>query len=78
MRRHVIMFDMTVILPSELADAVEAASRESGVPATELVCKALRAHFPPIEPELQAEFEAWDAVSDAAMRRVDQMLGDTA
>ncbi len=69
---------MTVKLPAEIAEAVEAISRSSGVAADRLVADALRAHFPPIDASLQADFDFWDEASARSEYAIDQLLEDDA
>jgi hypothetical protein len=55
---------MTVTVPDEIAEAAQELSKHTGVEPEQLLIKALRIHFPPVPPELQAEFEAWDRASE--------------
>ena len=55
---------MTVTVPDEIAEAAQELSKHTGVEPEQLPIKALRIHFPPVPPELQAEFEAWDRASE--------------
>jgi len=66
---------MTIQIPPEIARAAEELAHCSGVSAQELLLEALRAHFPPIPPDLQTEFDAWERASDEDAARVDQSLG---
>jgi len=61
---------MMITLPDEIARAVDALARASGETAERLVVSALRAHFPPIDAELQAEFDAWDRASEVDALRL--------
>jgi len=68
---------MTIQIPSEIAQAAEELAQRSGVPAQNLLLEALRAHFPPISPDLQAEFDAWERASDEDSSRLDESLGNS-
>jgi hypothetical protein len=61
-------------LPDDLALVLETESRAIGKSVDELAVEALRAHFPPVVPELQKEFDAWEAASESdAMRHVEDL-----
>jgi predicted transcriptional regulator len=62
---------MTIKLPDEIAQAVDALAKASGESADRIVISALRAHFPPVAPELLAEFEAWEQASEEDAARLD-------
>lgn len=66
---------MTIQVPDEIAKAAKVLSKSTGVSAEQLLVDALRAHFPPITPELQAELDAWELASDQDAARVEQSLG---
>ena len=55
---------MNITIPDEIAQAAEALARDTGSSAERVLVEALKAHFPPIPPELQAEFDAWERASD--------------
>lgn len=63
---------MVITLPEELARAVDALAKACGEPAERLVLSALRAHFPPVDEQLQAEFDAWDRASEEDAARLDR------
>lgn len=63
---------MTITIPTEMAAVIDALSKASGQPADRLVISALQAHFPPVDPELRAEFEAWDRASEEDAARLDR------
>jgi hypothetical protein len=69
---------MTLSLPAQIAEAVEAVSRQSGVPVEQLVTDALRAHFPPLDSALQAEFYFWEEASARTAQAVDTILDEDA
>ena len=66
---------MTVTVPDEIAEAAQELSKHTGVEPEQLLIQALRIHFPPVPPELQAEFEAWDRASEEDEFRLEQKLG---
>jgi len=55
---------MEIKLPNDLADAIIAVATATGLPAEQLACDALRAHFPCPPQALQEEFDAWERASD--------------
>ena len=62
---------MTIKLPDEIAQAVDELSKASGEPADRIVISALRAHFPPVNPQLLEEFESWEQASEEDAARLD-------
>jgi len=65
---------MTLAIPDEIAHSAQAVAG-TGDPAERLLLQALYAYFPPIRPELQAEFDAWERSSDEDMARLDAEEG---
>ena len=66
---------LTITVPEDIARAAEALAETSGTSVEDLLIQALQAHFPPVSPELQAEFDAWEQASDEDMARVDEREG---
>lgn len=66
---------MTLVVPDEIADSAYEIAASTGESPENLLLKTLSAHFPPISPELQAEFGFWDQVSDETMRRFEAAEG---
>lgn len=56
---------ITVTIPDELAIAVQELSNRSGELTEQVLIAALRAYFPPVSRELQAEFDALERASDS-------------
>jgi len=65
---------MTVTVPDEIAEAALELAKHTGVDPEQLIIKALRAYFPPVPPELHAEFEAWDRASEEDAARIEREL----
>ena len=63
---------LTLTIPDDIARAAEALAKTAGATPQELLIQALHAHFPPLAPELQAEFEAWERASDEDMARLEE------
>lgn len=61
-------------VPDEIAKAVQEVSQRTGEPPEQLLIEALRAHFPPIPDDLQAEFDALERASDEDLARFEQNL----
>ena len=59
---------MTLTVPDEIALPAQELAASTGDSAENLLLQTLYAHFPPISPELQAEFDFWERVSDETMR----------
>ncbi len=59
---------MTLAIPDEIAQSVQETAANTGTSVEQLLLQALQAHFPPISPELQAEFDAWEEISVESMR----------
>ena len=66
---------LTLTIPDEIARAAEALAEATGDSPEELLLQALRAHFPPLSPELQEEFSAWERASDEDMARLEKHEG---
>lgn len=55
---------LTLIIPDEIAQAAEQMAKSSGSSTEAVLLKALETYFPPVSPELQSEFDAWNDASD--------------
>ena len=66
---------LTITVPDEIARAVDALAKASGESPQALLIQALQAHFPPLPPELQEEFDAWERTSDEDMARLEEREG---
>ena len=66
---------LTLTVPDEIARAAQALAQAAGRSPEEVLLQALRAHFPPLSPELQEEFDAWERASDEDMARLDEREG---
>jgi len=66
---------MTLTVPDDITLSVQEIAAGSGTSAEHLLLQALQAHFPPISPELQAEFDAWEEISTETMRRFEAAEG---
>ena len=66
---------MTLTIPDEIAHSAQEIAAGTGDSAERLLLQALYAYFPPIRPELQAEFDAWERSSDEDMARLDAEEG---
>ncbi len=55
---------LTLTIPDEMARDARAIARDSGDTVEGLLLRALQAHFPPLPPDLKAEFDAWEQASD--------------
>ena len=66
---------MTLTIPEEIAQAAHALSQSTGIAPERLLLRALQAHFPPVPPELQAEFDAWELASDEDMAKMNVQAG---
>ena len=66
---------MTLTVPDEIAQSAQEMAASAGGSAEHLLLQALYAHFPPVSPELQAEFDAWEQASDEDMARLDAEEG---
>ena len=55
---------MNILIPDNIAHAVEDLAARSGMTPERLIIDALGAHFPPIPVELQDEFDALESASD--------------
>lgn len=69
---------LTITVPDEIAQAARELAEAEGTSAESLLLAALRAHFPPVPPELQEEFDAWERASDEDMAKLDRLLDDPA
>jgi hypothetical protein len=65
---------MTIQVPADVANAVEEVSKASGADPQQLLLDALKAHFPPLPPELKAELDAWNLASDEDAVMIDKLL----
>jgi hypothetical protein len=63
---------LTILIPDNIAHAVEDLAARSGKTPERLILDALGAHFPPIPVELQDEFDALDRASDDDFARFEQ------
>jgi hypothetical protein len=61
---------LIITVPDDIAREAEAIAQRSGTTAQELLIQALQAHFPPLSPELRAEFDAWEQASDEDMAKL--------
>ncbi len=66
---------LTLAIPDEIAHSAQEAAASTGASVEQLLLQALQAHFPPISPELQAKFDAWERFSDEDMARLDAEEG---
>ena len=66
---------MTLTVPDEIADSAHEIAAGTGNSAESLLLQALYTHFPPISPELQAEFDEWEQASDEDMARLNTEEG---
>ena len=66
---------MTLTVPDEIAIPAQEIAASTGDSAENLLLQTLYAHFPPISPELQAEFDFWERVSDETTRRLEAAEG---
>jgi predicted transcriptional regulator len=66
---------LTLTVPDEIARAAEALAKATGTSPEVLLIRALQAHFPPLPPDLQDEFDAWERASDEDMARLDEHEG---
>lgn len=66
---------LTLAIPDEIAHSAQEAAANTGTSVEQLLLQALQAHFPPISPELQAEFDAWEEISNESMRRFEAAEG---
>lgn len=66
---------LTLAIPDEIAHLAQEAAASTGTSVEQLLLQALQAHFPPISSELQAEFDAWEEISDETMRRFESAEG---
>lgn len=66
---------LTITVPDDVAQAAAALAEAAGTTPEALLLTALKAHFPPLSPELQEEFEAWERASDEDMARLDEREG---
>jgi predicted transcriptional regulator len=57
---------ITMTLPPDLKEQLEATARSTHRPPEAIIIDALRAYLPPLPPDLADEFAAWDAASDEA------------
>ncbi len=57
---------MTLTVPDEIALSAQEIAASTGDSAEHLLLQVLQRHFPPIpiSPELQAEFDAWEKISN--------------
>jgi len=51
-------------VPDDIAVAAQDLAAKSGLDANRVLLDALRAHFPPVPPELRAEFDSLERASD--------------
>jgi hypothetical protein len=58
---------LTLTIPFEIESAAKKMASATGTTPERLLLDALRAHFPPLPEELQAEFDAWELASDQDM-----------
>ena len=65
---------MTLIVPDEIAKAVNELSLRSGQSPERLLISAIRAHFPPVPNDLQEEFEALERASDDDLAQFERTL----
>lgn len=61
---------MTLTVPDEIANSAQEIAAETGNSAEALLLQALYSHFPPVSPELQAEFDEWEQATDEDMARL--------
>ena len=66
---------LTLTVPDEIANSALEIAASTGDSAEHLLLKVLYTHFPPISPELQAEFDAWEEISNESMRRFEAAEG---
>ncbi len=66
---------MTLSIPQDIAQAAQDMASHTGTTAEHLLLQALQAHFPPLTPELQSEFDAWEQASDDDMARLNAREG---
>lgn len=66
---------MTITVPDEIAHSAQEIAAGTGDSAEHLLLQALYAHFPPISPELQAEFDAWEEISNETMQSFEAAEG---
>lgn len=66
---------LTLAIPDEIARPAHETAASTGTSVEQLLLQAIQAHFPPISPELQAEFDAWERSSDEDMARLDAEEG---
>jgi hypothetical protein len=63
---------LTILIPDNIAQAVEDLAARSGKTPERLILDALGAHFPPISVALQEEFDALERASDDDFARFEQ------
>lgn len=68
---------MTLTVPDEIALSAQEIAASTGDSAEHLLLQVLQRHFPPIpiSPELQAEFDAWEKISNKSMRQLEAAEG---
>ena len=62
---------MILTIPDEIARAAQELAESGNLSPQDLLLRALQAHFPPLDSELQDEFDAWERASDEDMARLD-------
>ena len=65
---------LTLAVPEEIAQAAKQVAQRTGSSPEIVLIQALRAHFPPVSTELQAELDAWNAASDEDLARFERGL----
>jgi mRNA interferase MazF len=65
---------LTLAVPEEIAQAAKQVAQRTGSSPETVLIQALRAHFPPVSTELQAELDAWNAASDEDLARFERGL----
>ncbi len=66
---------MTLTVPDEIAHSAQKLAAGTDASAEALLLQALYTHFPPVSPELQAEFDAWDEISEESMKKFEATEG---
>jgi predicted transcriptional regulator len=69
---------ITMTLPPDLEEQLEATAGSMHRSREAIIIDALRAHLPPLPPDLADEFAAWDAASDEAWLTFERDLKDEA
>ena len=69
-----IAVSLTLAVPDDIAQAAQHIAAATGTSPEALLLAALKAHFPPVTPELQEEFDAWERASDEDTDQLDAQL----